>query len=246
LPLSNFFTYLSGNAIPFEYNSVRILMQRNYNINMRETAPEYDLYDILRDSNSLLGSFTIEKPVDFCNLLCKSLIGSLSNMQTTWINTERLITKERMRAHLATKNILMSYWNQLGCAARCPLCSSKCELSDDGHTQHQVTKHLLPAFTGFQHRDTKYPALIMCTEDTAHDKIRWGHHKDSTYLPLTEFLNKYHPSWLPFPRSEPSDEHVAKMRAIWWRLKGELCERYNMVDNTDPSWGSRYGSMIPE
>ncbi|CAB4476789.1 unnamed protein product [Rhizophagus irregularis] len=246
LPLSNFFLYLSGKSISYEYNSLRIFMERKYNINMKESVPEYDLSDILKDSNSLYGSFTIEKPIDFCNLLCKSLVESLTSMQTTWINTERFITKERMRAHLVTKNILMSYFNQLGCSARCPLCSSKCELPDDGHTQHQVSKHLLPAFTGYRNRNTEHPTLIVCTEDEAHDIRRWGYRKDSIYLPLTEFLSKYHPSWIPFPRSEPSDEHVAKMRAIWWRLKGELCERYNMIDNTDPSWGSRYGSLIPE
>ncbi|GBC08885.1 hypothetical protein RclHR1_08460002 [Rhizophagus clarus] len=241
LPLSNFFIYLSAHSTPFEYNSLRRFMQREFKINMKETAPEYDLSDILKDSNNLFGSIIIKKPVDFCDILRKSLIASLTNMQTTWNNTERIITKERMRAHL---DILTSNLNQLGCSARCPLCSSKCKLPDDGHTQHQVKKHLLPAFTGFRNKDTGYPTLIVCTEDVAHDS-RWRDRKESIYLlPLSQFLSKCHPSWLPFPRSEPSDEHVANMRAIWWKLKDELCERYSMIDNTDPSWGSRYGSLI--
>ncbi|CAG8497682.1 7066_t:CDS:10 [Funneliformis mosseae] len=115
--------------------------------------------------------------------------------------------------------------------------------------RHQVTNHLLPAFNGGRGRITKHPSLIVCTEDEAHDHRLWSYgsdHENSNGLALSEFLRKYHPSWLPFPRSEPSDEHVTKMRAIWWRLKDELCERYDMIDNTDPSWGSRYGSLILE
>ncbi|RGB35754.1 hypothetical protein C1646_742083 [Rhizophagus diaphanus] len=245
LPLSKFFLYLSGHSISQEYDSLRIFMQHKYNVNIRKPVQKYDLFEILKDSNNLLGSFTIEKPVDFCNLLCKSLIECLTNMQTTWTNTERFIAKEKIRAHLVTKNTLMSYWNQLGCSERCPLCSSKCELPDDGHTQHQVSKHLLPAFTGFHKIKTRFPTLIICTEDEAHNST-WRCDEDSINLPLAEFLSKYHPSWLPFPRSEPSDEHVAKMRAIWWKLKDELCEEHDMIDNTDPSWGSIYGSLIPE
>ncbi|CAG8659160.1 18025_t:CDS:10, partial [Rhizophagus irregularis] len=234
LSLSKFFHYLSGHSNSQEYNS------------LREAVPKYDLFEILKDSNNLLGSFIIENPVDFCNLLCKSLIESLTNMQTTWINTERFIKKERIQAHLETKNTLMSYWDRLGCSARCPLCSSKCELPDDGHTQHQVSKHLLPAFTGVCDVKTRFPTLIICTEDEAHNTSTWGCNEDSIYLPLTKFLSKYHPSWLPFPRSEPSDEHVAKMRAIWWKLKDELCEKYDMTDNTNPLWGPRYENLIPE
>ncbi|RIA89350.1 hypothetical protein C1645_772646 [Glomus cerebriforme] len=245
LPLSTLFLYLIGRSISYEYSSLRIFLQRKYNINMKETVPEHDLSEIFKDINSLLGSIIIEKPVDFCKLFCRSLIEGLTDMQATWINTEKNITRVRMQAQLATKYILKSHWNQLGCSARCPLCSSKCELPEDDHTQHQATKHFLPAFVGFRNRNTGHPSLIICTEDDAYDKHKWAHSNDSNYLPLNEFLRKHHPSWLPFPRSEPSDEHITKMRAVWWKLKDELCKKFDMIDNTDPSWGARYGSLIP-
>ncbi|PKK55296.1 hypothetical protein RhiirC2_764663, partial [Rhizophagus irregularis] len=73
----------------------------------------------------------------------------------------------------------MSYWNQLGCSEKCPLCSSRCELpADDGHTKHQVSKHLLSAFTGFRNIKTRFPTLIICTEDEAYNST-WGCDKDS-------------------------------------------------------------------
>ncbi|GBB87731.1 hypothetical protein RclHR1_14200001 [Rhizophagus clarus] len=242
LQLSHFLHYLSGKSISYkEYNSLRTFMQRKYSINMKKTLPEYDFSKLLKDVNNLLGSIPIEKPVDFCKLLSKSLIEG--DIQNIWTDTEKWESKERINIYLETKII---YCNQIGCSARCPLCSSKCELPDDGHTQHQVTKHLFPAFHGFRRRTTKHPTLIICTEDEAHDNKSWAYSGDSIYLPLTEFLSKYHPSWLPFPRSDPSDEHITKTRAIWWKLKDELCEEHGMVDNTDPSWEFRYGSLIPE
>ncbi|PKY43548.1 hypothetical protein RhiirA4_398886, partial [Rhizophagus irregularis] len=229
LQLSSFLLYLSGKSSSSkEYNSLRTFMQRKYNINMKKTPPEYDFSKILKDVDNLLGSITIEKPVDFCKLLCKSI--TEGDIQNIWTDTERHESKERINMYLEIK---IGYYNQTGCSARCPLCSSKCELPDDDHTQHQVTKHLLPGFHGFRGKRTRHPTLIVCTEDEAHD------------LPLTEFLSKYHPSWLPFPRSEPSDEHITKMRAIWYKLKDELCKKHDMVDNTDPSWEFRYGGLIP-
>ncbi|GBC08887.1 hypothetical protein RclHR1_08460004 [Rhizophagus clarus] len=216
-------------------------LSEKYNINIENPVPENNLSKILKDVNNLFGSIIIEKPVDFCKLLI-SLI-EIRNIHDIWTDTDKLESKKRMSKYLKAK---ITYWNRIGCLARCPLCSSKCELPNDGHTQHQVTKHLLPAFSGFRGRDTRHPTLIVCTENAAHDEHRWGYYRDSIYLPLTKFLSKYHPSWLPFPRSEPSDEHVAKMRAIWWKLKDELCEKYDMIDNTDPSWEFRYGSLIPE
>ncbi|POG59298.1 hypothetical protein GLOIN_2v1723021 [Rhizophagus irregularis DAOM 181602=DAOM 197198] len=244
LQLSSFLLYLSGKSISSkEYNLLRTSMQRKHNINMNMTPPEYDFSEILKDVDKLLGSITIEKPVYFCELLCKSITEG-DSIQNIWTDTERNESKKRMNTYLETK---ISYYNQIGCSARCPLCSSKCELPDDDHTQHQVTKHLLPAFNGCRNRETKYPSLIVCTEDKAHDERLWGYSKkDQNLLPLSEFLSKYHPSWLPFPRSEPSDEHITKMRAIWYKLKDELCKKHDMVDNTDPSWEFRYGGLIPE
>jgi hypothetical protein len=242
LQLSNLLLYLSGKSISFkEYNSIKTSMQRMFNVNMKKTVSEYDFSKILKDVNKLLGSITIEKPVDFCKLLCKSLVDG--DIQNIWTDTEKFESKERLNDYMEAK---IFYWNRIGCSARCPLCSSKCELPDDDHTQHQVSKHLLPAFSGFRRKATGHPTLFICTEDEAYDNSAWGYSNDSTYLPLTKFLSKYHPSWLPFPRSEPSDEHITKMRAIWWKLKDELCIKYNMIDNTDPSWEFRYGSLIPE
>ncbi|CAG8676061.1 interferon-induced very large GTPase 1-like [Rhizophagus irregularis DAOM 181602=DAOM 197198] len=197
-----------------------------------------DFSKILKDVNNLLGSVTIKKPVDFCDLLHKSL----KNIQNIWTDNEKSESKEKMFMYLEAKLV---YWNKIGCSARCPLCSSKCELPDDGHTKHQVSKHLLSAFSGFRDVKTRFPTLIICTEDKSYNS-KWGCDKDSIYLPLTEFLSKYHPSWLPFPRSEPSDEHIKKMRAIWWKLKDELCEEYSMIDNTDPLWKFKYGNLISE
>jgi hypothetical protein len=213
-------------------------------LSVKKTAPENDLSKILVDVKNLFGSVTIEKPVDFCNILKKIIIEGLEDVKTAWDSTERSETKKRLKTYLKVK---ISFFNRIGCSARCPCCSSKCELpDDDDHTVHQATKHFIPAFAGVRDRDTRYPSLIICAEDEAHDQYLWGKSEDLDFLPIHEFLKKYHPSWLPFPRLEPSDEHITKMRAIWWKLKDELCEKYEMIDNTDPSWGARYGSLIPE
>ncbi|CAB5362266.1 unnamed protein product [Rhizophagus irregularis] len=223
-----------------EYEQLQLsnFLEMTQRINMKETV---DFSKIFKDVDNLLGSVTIEKPVDFCKLLCKSM--TEGDIQNIWTDTERHESKKRMDMYLETK---ISYYNQIGCSVRCPLCSSKCELPDDGHTHHQVTKHLLPAFNGFHNLKTKFPILFVCTENVAYESRKWAYGSDSNFLTLTEFLSKYHPSWPPFPRSEPSDEHIKKMRAIWWKLKDELCEKYSMIDNTDPLWKFKYGNLISE
>ncbi|PKC16021.1 hypothetical protein RhiirA5_407520 [Rhizophagus irregularis] len=223
-----------------EYEQLQLsnFLEMTQRINMKETV---GFSKIFKDVDNLLGSVTIKKPVDFCKLLCKSM--TEGDIQNIWTDTERHESKKRMDMYLETK---ISYYNQIGCSVRCPLCSSKCELPDDGHTHHQVTKHLLPAFNGFHNLKTKFPILFVCTENVAYESRKWAYGSDSNFLTLTEFLSKYHPSWLPFPRSEPSDEHIKKMRAIWWKLKDELCEKYSMIDNTDPLWKFKYGNLISE
>ncbi|PKK69772.1 hypothetical protein RhiirC2_831283 [Rhizophagus irregularis] len=99
---------------------------------MKETV---DFSKIFKDVDNLLGSVTIEKPVDFCKLLCKSM--TEGDIQNIWTDTERHESKKRMDIYLETK---ISYYNQIGCSVRCPLCSSKCELPDDGHTHHLVVR----------------------------------------------------------------------------------------------------------
>ncbi|CAB5362203.1 unnamed protein product [Rhizophagus irregularis] len=302
-----------------EYEQLQLsnFLEMTQRINMKETV---DFSKIFKDVDNLLGSVTIEKPVDFCKLLCKSM--TEGDIQNIWTDTERHESKKRMDIYLETK---ISYYNQIGCSVRCPLCSSKCELPDDGHTHHLVVRtgdplirpvllsfssvstnnskylvgskvvpliievpfqhvasffsdnfsldfqpqtfnpvyledhriadhrfgplsssSLLLAFNGFHNLKTKFPILFVCTENVAYESRKWAYGSDSNFLTLTEFLSKYHPSWLPFPRSEPSDEHIKKMRAIWWKLKDELCEKYSMIDNTDPLWKFKYGNLISE
>ncbi|CAI2188056.1 12548_t:CDS:2, partial [Funneliformis geosporum] len=245
LLLSHFIQYLFGKSIPSkEYQSFRILMQSKCNIPMIKPVPSHDFSDILKDVKNLFGSIKVEKPVEFCNALKKYLTEGLKDIRTEWFVIGKSKAINTIQEHLESSKEFC--WDKLGCAARCPLCSSKCELPNDGHSRHQVTNHLLPAFIGFRGKTTKHPSLIVCTEDEAHDNRLWSYGFNDDKFYLTEFLRKYHPSWLPFPRSEPSDEHLTKMRAVWWKLKDDLCEKYGMIDNTDPSWGSRYGSLIIE
>ncbi|GBB87732.1 hypothetical protein RclHR1_14200002 [Rhizophagus clarus] len=215
LQLSSFLYYLPGRSIPskahnalmtsslrspnFLHYSPRMSKESNLiivssqHVDTEKTMPDPDFSKILKDVNNLLGSVTIEKPVDFCNLLSKSL--SEVDIQNIWTNKDRSDSKENMFMYLEAKII---YWNKTGCSKRCPLCSSKCELPDDGHTVHKVTNHLLPAFHGVRNKTTRHPILIICTEYEAHDNIKWGYERDSIYLPLTEFLSKYHPSCFLF------------------------------------------------
>ncbi|CAG8449872.1 3791_t:CDS:10 [Funneliformis caledonium] len=248
LALSHFIQYLFGKSITYkEYYMFRILMQNKCNISLTKSALSHDFFDIFKDVKKLFGSITVEKPVDFCDTFKNHLIDGLKIIRIEWFDTEKSKTIEILQGRLESSKVL--FWDKLGCSARCPLCSSKCELPNDGHSRHHVTNHLLPAFVGFRSRITKHPSLIICTEDEAHDNKSWSYvvNGESTNgLQLNEFLRRYHPSWLPFPRSDPSDKHVTTMRAVWWKLKDELCEKHDMIDNTDPSWGSRYGSLILE
>src|SRR5205823_5648534 len=129
------------------------------------------------------------------------------------------------------ENIKGFYQDKIGCSERCPICSSKCELPDNGHEKHHVTHHLLPAFNGYRDESTKHPTLVVCSEHEIR-KFEWAHpSKDPNKYKLEEFLRKFYPKWLPFSCSEPSDEHITKVRAVWWKLKDELCEKYDMNDN---------------
>ncbi|CAG8497641.1 7064_t:CDS:10 [Funneliformis mosseae] len=240
--LSYLLTYLSGNSHDHEELTNTLFMK--YGIVLKQKTSSHDFSKILKDVTHLLNSCIVQYPVYFFNTLFNELKEEFQKLYRDWNDQEREKVQKILESTVIglSENLL----DKIGCKERCPFCSSKCELPNDGHEKHHVTNHLFPAFYGVCSEHYRHPILFSCTEGAVHENV-WGYaYLGPELYSLDEFLKKFHPEWHLFQRSEPTDENIVKMRAVWWKLRQTLCLRNKMIDNTDPSWGSLYGSLIPE
>ncbi|CAI2171884.1 18637_t:CDS:10 [Funneliformis geosporum] len=240
--LSYLLTYLSGNS--HDYEELTHILSTKYGIVLKKKKSSHDFSKILKDVTHLLNSCIVQCPVYSFNTLSKELKEEFQKLYREWNVQER--EKVQKILEITVKGLSEILVDKIGCKERCPFCSSKCELPNDGHEKHYVTNHLFPAFSGVCSEHYRHPILYSCTESAVHENV-WNYaYLGPEVYSLDEFLKKFHPEWHLFQRSKPNDENIMKMRAVWWKLRQNLCLKNKMIDNTDPSWGSMYESLIPE
>ena len=141
-----------------------------------------------------------------------------------------LFAENDFRARLASKvkwalhEQSVKAWARIkGCAARCPLCGSKCDQVGE-HTHHKCAHHLLPCFHGWMERESGRPALRHCHDAFASKEGTYSC-PDGSWKPIGGYLEQVHPQWLPFE----TNAHVRDVN------------RYTR----DPERDRRHGPVLP-
>ncbi|KAG9295681.1 hypothetical protein G9A89_002999 [Geosiphon pyriformis] len=134
------------------------------------------------------------------------------------------------------KNNIRVNWDKVeGCPACCPVCKAKCELPQGDHT-HETSTHILAAFGGYRGEITGQATLVVCSETAARDKHIWWSPLLEKYVGINELMQANQPPWKPMSFDLIQEEQAKNMRYIWWYLRKELCEKYDMIDSTPSDW----------
>ncbi|KAG9286272.1 hypothetical protein G9A89_014258 [Geosiphon pyriformis] len=176
------------------------------------------------------GYCRVDRSSPIWDALKRDLAKEFKELEANW---ERG-TNSRLQTFI-TSTININWSKIEGCTARCPICKAKCELPEGDHT-HETPTHILAAFGGFYYVGTREACLVVCSEVDARDKGNWWSRFVTSFVPINELMQANQPKWKPLSFGQVQEEKARNMRYIWWHLRKELCEKYNIIDSTPNNW----------
>ncbi|KAG9286265.1 hypothetical protein G9A89_014251 [Geosiphon pyriformis] len=176
------------------------------------------------------GYCRVDRSSPIWDALKRDLAKEFKELEANW---ERG-TNSRLQTFIT--NTININWSKIeGCTARCPICKAKCELPEGDHT-HETSTHILAAFGGCNDVNTHEAVLIVCSEVDARDKGKWRSRFMTSLVPINELMQANQPKWKPLSFGQVQEEKARNMKHMWWHLRKELCEKYDMIDSTLNDW----------
>jgi len=186
-------------------------------------------------------NFDIRSPKNFSEAFRNRLMTLFEELQhdTAWLSSkvEKGLHEQSVQA-----------WGMIrGCAARCPLCGSKCDCHGE-HEDHQCKHHLFPAFHGWMDRVDGSPSFNYCRSQAA----SYGTYQctDGEWRGLDEYLRDSHPSWhKSFVETKTTTDDETILKAAWMNVRMPLLVYFSpMADSYAEEWEAHIekSRLLPE
>jgi len=182
-----------------------------------------------------------ERTIPIRSVFALTAIDNLHRFMKDWEQDEN--SRKKTIRQEVFEQFKSSYPNLFECPEKCPRCLSRCTKTDQGHQEHSVQYHILPAFRGFKHPKSKNNALFNCCfsqenhppgfsgKRLSHKNLMKNFSAWKANLPVRE---EYKAGSLPV-----SDA----MKDCWVATKDIFLSLHRNADETLPAWLERIPAM---